>query len=417
MTDFFGVLCFCAFYALAFGLVSRMLKEKLYINEPLISLIYGLIIGPNFLDLINPSYFKSKDVLYYASSTVLCFQTMAAGMSLPHGYILREKKSLFFVVVIVGFTKYLITFGIVYFFTHYNAIVSFGIAACLTPTDPVLSSSIIKSKFADEYIPERLRYLLTAESGINDGFGLFLLFIPIDLFFGKNIYNGVSDLIFSTIIYKSIFPAIIGILIGYVARKLLFYCYSCNMVGSESFLIYGITLTLFVLGFMESFKMSELVAIFFTGTAFSWDEWFVFETRESKLQEVIDSFLTSSFFVFFGTRIDLQNVDYKLVLCAFIIIFIRRILACLIIYRFIDVVQNKQEAIFIGWFGPIGVGALYYSLFLDRMLDVVTINTVSFIVMISVIIHGLTIPLMHYLREKINFVPFYLLSDEEKKDY
>lgn len=413
MTGFFAVICYCAFYMLVFGLISRLLKEKLFITEPLISSIYGMIICQSFLNLITPSYFRSKEVLFHTSLIILCFQTMAAGMSLPHGYIFRHSKSLFFLVVVVGFVKYFITFGIIYFFTHYNVLVSFGIAACLTPTDPVLSSSIIKSKFADEYIPERLRFLLTAESGINDGFGFFLLFIPMDLFLSKDLYNGISDMIFSTIIYKIIFAAILGAAIGWIARKILFICYSSNMVGSESFLIYGLTLTFFVLGLMESIKMSTLVALFFAGTTFSWDEWFVFETRESKLQEVIDSFLTSSFFMFFGTFIELQSVNYKIALCSFLIIFFRRIFACLLILPFIDLVKDKKEAIFIGWFGPIGVGALYYSLFLDRVLNVATINTVSFIVMSSIFVHGLSIPILHFYRKKLGFI---LPSFLEKKN-
>lgn len=413
MTGFFAILSFCAFYLLLFGLVSRLLKEKLYISEPLVSFLYGILICQNFLGLINPSYFESKEVLYYMSSTILCFQTMTAAMSLPHGYILREVKSLFILVVVVGFIKYIFTFILIYIFTHYNAVVSFGIAACLTPTDPVLSSSIIKSRFADKYIPERLRFLLTAESGINDGFGLFLLFIPIDLFYGRTFINSVSDLVLSTILYKTIFPALIGIIIGYCARKLLFSCYSCNMVGSESFMFYGITLLFFVLGLMESIQMSALVALFFTGTAFSWDEWFVFETRESKLQEVIDSLLTCSFFMFFGTIVDLETINFKLAVCTIIIIFTRRIMACLLVYKFIDAIKSKEEAIFIGWFGPIGVGALYYSLFLDRMLGIVTINTVSFVVMISIMIHGLSIPLMNSLKDRINYESFNLNKQED----
>lgn len=38
-----------------------------------------------------------------------------------------------------------------------------ALAACVTPTDPVLASSIIKGRFAEEHIPERVRNLLSAE--------------------------------------------------------------------------------------------------------------------------------------------------------------------------------------------------------------------------------------------------------------
>ena len=37
------------------------------------------------------------------------------------------------------------------------------LAACITPTDPILASSIVKGRFAEEHIPEHVRDLLSAE--------------------------------------------------------------------------------------------------------------------------------------------------------------------------------------------------------------------------------------------------------------
>lgn len=400
MSTFYPVILFVTLFILLVSLVERVVKEVFYLSEPFLGLIYGIIIGPKVLNFIDPSYFTSKDVLYYMAKTVLCIQTMAVAMSLPHKYVLNNAKSLFSLVFVIGIMKYFITFLIVYYFTPYNFTASFGIAAALTPTDPIISASIIKSKFADENIPERLRLLLTAESGINDGLGLFLLFIPIDLSLTKNLVDGLSDLVFSTILYKTILAAFIGIIIGNVARKLLHFCSTNNLVGNETFLVYGLTLTFFVLGVSETMQISELVCIFFAGTAFTWDEWYVFETRESKFQEVIDLIFTISFFVFFGSRIEFSRIDYNIVLCALVVICFRRILACVLLHKLLDPIQNKKEAVFIGWFGPIGVGALYYSLYLDRILDTVTFDTVSTVVLTSVVVHGLTIPIIKCIGSK-----------------
>lgn len=400
MSDFFHVICHCSFFILTFGLINRLLKNKLNLSEPMVSLTYGIIVGPYFLNILDPNYFKAKDVLYYTSKVVLCIQTMTAGMLLPHGYILNQWKSILMLVVGVGFTKYIITFLIIYYFSKYNMMTSFAMSACLTPTDPILSVSIIKSRFVDEYIPERLRCLLAAESGINDGFGLLLLFLPIDLTLNKNLSDGISDLLFSTILYKTILPAFIGLLIGILARRALLLSYSNNMTGVDTFVIYGITLASFVLGFSEVLQMSELVCEFFTGTAFSWNEWFVLETRASRLQEIADSLFITSFFVLFGTRINFDKISGRLILITIIIICFRRIIACLILYRYIPLVANKKEAIFLGWFGPIGVGALYYSLFFDRIMGTITFDAVGFIVMTSIFVHGLITPLIKILMEK-----------------
>lgn len=43
------------------------------------------------------------------------------------------------------------------------------IAACLTPTDPVLAASILSNSQFSSRVPKRLRDMLSAESGCNDG--------------------------------------------------------------------------------------------------------------------------------------------------------------------------------------------------------------------------------------------------------
>lgn len=45
------------------------------------------------------------------------------------------------------------------------------IGSCVTCTDPVLSQAIAKGPFADEYVARNLREIISAEAGVNDGFG------------------------------------------------------------------------------------------------------------------------------------------------------------------------------------------------------------------------------------------------------
>lgn len=43
------------------------------------------------------------------------------------------------------------------------------IAACLTPTDPVLAASILSNSQFSERVPKRIKDMLSCESGCNDG--------------------------------------------------------------------------------------------------------------------------------------------------------------------------------------------------------------------------------------------------------
>lgn len=54
---------------------------------------------------------------------------------------------------------------------HLSVLHALAIGACVTPTDPVLSNSIVKGKFADKNVPKDLQKIIVAESGANDGLG------------------------------------------------------------------------------------------------------------------------------------------------------------------------------------------------------------------------------------------------------
>lgn len=52
---------------------------------------------------------------------------------------------------------------IIYSILPFSLLESMALAACITPTDPVLASSILKGRFAEQHIPEHVRDLLSAE--------------------------------------------------------------------------------------------------------------------------------------------------------------------------------------------------------------------------------------------------------------
>lgn len=43
------------------------------------------------------------------------------------------------------------------------------IAACLTPTDPIICAAIVGGRYATKHVPVNLRRILSAESAANDG--------------------------------------------------------------------------------------------------------------------------------------------------------------------------------------------------------------------------------------------------------
>jgi len=113
---------------------------------------------------------------------------------------------------------------------HLNFIHALAVGACVTPTDPVLSNSIVKGKFADQNVPKSLQKIIIAESGANDGLGYPFLFIALYLIK----YNGEHGLgqtggsakaiglwFGETWAYTIFLSIIYGAVVGWAAKELL----------------------------------------------------------------------------------------------------------------------------------------------------------------------------------------------------
>ncbi len=145
------------------------------------------------------------------------------------------------------------------------------IAACVTPTDPVLSNSVVKGRFAEKHVPPRLRYLLSAESGVNDGMGLPFLFLGLYLMREKSVGTAFGKWFYMVWAYQILLSIVLGGLIGAAARKLVKGAKNRNLIDKESFLVFSIALTLAVVGCVAILASDDLLACFIAGNVFAWE--------------------------------------------------------------------------------------------------------------------------------------------------
>jgi hypothetical protein len=89
---------------------------------------------------------------------------------------------------------------------------------------------------------------------------------------------------------------------------------------------------------------------------------------------------------------------------AILVLLFRRLPIVLALYKWIPAIHNWREAVFTGWFGPIGVGAIfYYTVALEAIpvdgpnahARAVLAPVIYFMVLASVVAHGVTIPLFY----------------------
>ncbi|KAG0100656.1 hypothetical protein BGZ93_008593 [Podila epicladia] len=411
--------CFIIF----FGLVSLFVKEKLFISEAFVSTAFGIIIGPYAIGIFDPLGWGEFDtVTLEFTRIVIAVQVMAAGVSLPRAYLVKERHSLFMMIVplmvLMWATSALLIWGLI---PDLDFIESMVIAACVTPTDPVLSNSVVKGRFAEKHVPPRIRYLLSAESGINDGMGLPFLFLGLYLIKEKSTGAAIAKWFYLVWGYQILLSVIIGAVIGFAARKAVKGAKNRKLIDKESFLVFSIALALAVTGIVSIIASDDLLACFVAGNIFAWDDWFSNEIAEAHIQEIIDMLLNLACFVYIGAAIPFSSFAnaslglsvWRLVVLAIAILMLRRLPFVVGMKAFIPALTTYREAAFAGWFGPIGVGAVFFSKVTamltspehlgenpyngDRLARVreVIYPVVMFMVLSSVLIHGVTVPLLH----------------------
>ncbi|KAG7909661.1 hypothetical protein KL906_002417 [Ogataea polymorpha] len=418
-----------AVFSSFFSLCSLFIKERLYIGEASVATIYGLIVGPHCLDWFDPSSWGNEDyITLEISRVILCIEIVAVAVELPKKYILKHWLGVFLLLIpvmtigwlVIGLFIWLIIPGLHY---GYGLLIS----ACITATDPVLAQAVVgKGKFARR-VPAHLRNLLTAESACNDGVSVPFVYLAVNIIIhGSNAGAIARDWITVTVLYECLFGCILGGIIGFVGRKLIQYAEEKDLIDRESFLAFYVMLALLCAGFGAILGVDDLLASFAAGATFAWDGRFTERTEESHVSSVIDLLLNLAYFVYFGTIIPWEQFNnkslgldwWRLVCIAIVVIFLRRIPAVLAIKPFSPDIKNWKEALFVGHFGPIGVGAVFASILAVGDLEAHVLHlehgptaqypdeeeyhqliriiwpTVCFLVLSSIIVHGSSVAVM-----------------------
>ncbi|KAG9258891.1 Cation/H+ exchanger [Emericellopsis atlantica] len=425
-----------------FGLVSYLLKEHYFMSEALIALLVGIGLGPAGANFIRPrSYAQCNEygvseaqcqenldsITVNFSRLVLGVQLVIAGVQLPSKYLLREWKPLLLLIGPGMVCMWLSTSLLVYLvagppsFLH-----ALAAGACVTPTDPILSNVIVKGKFADQNIPKDLQNLIIAESGTNDGLGYPFLFFALYLIkfvgagatSGGGLGEGLGVWVVLTWCYVIFLSILYGTVVGWIGKELLYWCEKRNFVDRESFLVFAVALALFVLGTCGLIGTDEVLACFIAGNALTWDDWFREETESDSLQPTVDMLLNVSVFLWYGAYMpwnrfveDATTNLGTLFFLAVCVLVLRRLPWILGMHWWIPQIADRRQAAFMGFFGPIGVSAVYYifiSLDFIRMhlsdengvprsdvedLGSLIRTVVWFLCLCSIVVHGLSIPL------------------------
>ncbi|KAJ1859925.1 hypothetical protein LPJ73_001620 [Coemansia sp. RSA 2703] len=398
-------------FGFVLGLCSLITKERLYLSETLLAMVFGIIVGPFVLKWVNPADWSSNPMQLTQEFSRYCLavEVMIAGIELPKRYLRKEWRSLLVLLGPIMTMMWLISSAIITFTFNLPFIQALAIGACVAPTDPVLANAILKGVFAETHVPLRLRNILTAESGANDGLGYPFLFFALFL---MRIGGGkaIGTWVYATWVYQILLSAVIGAVAGYVSRKALRYAEMYGWVDKESFLLSSITLALMLVGVCTIIGTDDIFCCFIAGNSFTWDDWFRVEIEDTGLQETLNGFLSTTFFMYFGTIIPWSAYSgvltpWRIAVVVVAIMLVRRLPLLMALYKLIPAIQNWQSALFAGWFGPIGVSAVFYAVETIKQVEEhadsnagdigeIVFPLVCAVVFGSVLVHGVTVPLV-----------------------
>jgi hypothetical protein len=194
-------------------------------------------------------------------------------------------------------------------------------------------------------------------------------------------------------------------------------------VDSESLLLYPTVLGLFVIGVTGCAGLDDLLACFCAGAALNWNGQYLDETlkRHDEVNGSIDILLNFGGFMYIGAILpwnefnqpDVTGITYgRLLALGLLVLLLRRIPAMMVMYKLMpNTVKSWQEALFMGYFGPIGIGAVFYvehAFHLFPKLDAAETHeeedllramrpVVYFLVLFSIVVHGLSIPALELI--------------------
>jgi NhaP-type Na+/H+ or K+/H+ antiporter len=260
---------------------------------------------------------------------------------------------------------------------------AFLLGAVLSPTDPVVTSTVVTA----QRVPAAIRHTLNLESGLNDGLALpFVLFFLILATPGGDAGSEAAKLA-----GEAAFGVVIGIALGIAGGYL-----HRGMPGGVTPRyegIYAVGFGLAAFGLADVTFGNGLIAAFVCGITLGVFEHKITERFIDFSENVSAIFQVLTFFVF-GAIIVATSYDgpmWALVLFIPFALLVARPAAVML--SLAGTKLPRPQKAFIAWFGPKGVASMLFALLvLDRAVEhrSLVFDVAAFVILASILAHGLT---------------------------
>lgn len=384
-----------ALVVMGVGLLSNAIKRS-PLAEPLLALAAGVLIGPQVLGLLDLAATGHEHaILEQAARLTLAIGVMGIALRTPLGSMRALWRPLTVLLVLAMLGMWLAGSLLAWLVLGLGPLAALLLGAIVTPTDPIVASSIVTGPFAREALPDRVRSTLSLESGANDGLAYLLVLLPIAvLHHAPPIEAALGHWLVDTVLIGVLLAVVAGIAMGGLAGLALRRADARGLIGEHSFLSFSVALSLLALGAAKLVGSDGIIAVFVAGIVLNLLVDRRREHQEENVQEATGKLFNLPIFVLLGVALPWQGwleLGWHGPALALLVLLLRRPLVVLVLAPLLRTRLQRADIAFLGWFGPVGVAALYYAMLAVRETGIEALwPAASLVVTASVVAHGIS---------------------------
>jgi sodium/hydrogen antiporter len=375
------VLVLC--YAVVSGLIKRW-----YLAPALIFVLFGIVLGPFGLHVIDiGTDAESFTIVAQLALTVILFNQAA---QLDIAEVFRRREATFRLLVIgiplalvLGALTALLVLPVM---PPWEAVC---LAAIVAPTEVALIDALLE----DMRIPERVRHALSTESGFYDGFALAALLAALALASDQSDPDAGRWSWF--LVRTEVVSVVVGLAIGGVGGLVIARSRKREWMSGVWAQLATLAVALVCFEVAERFHGSGFVAAFAGGLAFAFAAKRVGVAPEMQVSEAAGQLLELMVFAMFGSYAVIagwRDAGWRVVIFAVLAVFVVRMVSVQAALFRSDLPARNR--VFIGWFGPRGIGTLVLGLLIvnrgqieqEHLITQVAVVAVT----LSLVVHSMT---------------------------
>lgn len=381
-------LAILAIFAFLYGAVAGKLEKTIF-SGPLIFMAFGLIMGPKVLGFLQIDVTQSELRMLADITLALFLFADAANANLN---VLRKnfqipQRMLFIglpMVILLGFLVGLLIFDELRVFEVAL------LATMLAATDAALGKAVLTNKA----VPASIREGLNAESGLNDGICVPILFVFLALAVGTEIQGSSIELALKLVLQEIGIGLVVGLGVTFIGTHIIKYCWKRGWITDIWGQIPIITLSVSCFTIAQNLHGSGYIAAFAGGILFS------LLAKKESMHELLHSTegtaetLALITWVIFGAAVVGQFFEYfswKVIIYSILSLTLIRMLP--VYLSLTGTGEDVKSKLFLSWFGPRGLASVVFAIIVlnenipgGNILALTVVCTVF----LSIIAHGLS---------------------------